>query len=188
MFCLFSNIFVCSYDEINLLNVNNFNYIINCSLKYNSLLQNENYLNLDIDTFNSSNLTKLFEVYTWLEQRLNSKIIIFDETGLDNSIFITIYFMMKYNKTNFSTSFDNIVKIIKLKEKIHYSILQQLDYTTYTNSSFFSFQSTFQPTIQPTIQSTIQSTNQPQIQTSQTQIPSLFINNNDSNENKKMRF
>ena len=37
MFCLFENIYICGVNDLNLLNLQHFNYIINCSKNLNNL-------------------------------------------------------------------------------------------------------------------------------------------------------
>ncbi len=138
MYCLFSNIYICGLNELNLLNLSNFTFIINCSKKFNTLIQSPNFLNINEDTFNLKNFELLEQIYQWLEKNYQSRVIILDETGLDNAMLICIYIIMKSSNTSFHLVYDNLNKTIKLREKNHYKILldcekQILKNTIFTN-------------------------------------------------------
>jgi hypothetical protein len=49
MFCLFDNIYICGIDDLETLNLANFSYILNCSIKLNNFINNLNYINLNLD-------------------------------------------------------------------------------------------------------------------------------------------
>ena len=136
MFCLFENIFICDLEDLNDLNLINFSFILNCSSKFNNCVRetnsyNEtnwfnksNYINLDIDTKNFNNLTFYEEIYNWLEQYSQKKIIILDQIGLVNGMSLCIYLIMKSSNTSFEIIYDNLSKITKLNNKLFYKFLQ----------------------------------------------------------------
>lgn len=120
MFCIFNNIFICSVNELPLLNLNNFNFIINCSNKLSNLINNQNFLNLNIDQLSIENFN---EVYNFILKNINQKIIILDETGKDISMILGMFIVMKYYNVNFDLVYDNIKIYTDLYNKEYYSFL-----------------------------------------------------------------
>lgn len=138
MFCLFSNIFVCGIQDLNYLNLANFNYIINCENKFNTCITSPNYINLNIDNFNQSNFNLMSDVYTWVENNFNNnKIILLDETGLGNAMILAIYLIMRSKNEQFNTVYTNIGKYISLPVQTYYNILLINENQIIKNNFFF---------------------------------------------------
>ena len=127
MFCIFNNILICSINDLQLLNINNFNFIINCSLEYNKLFENPNYINLNIKEFNIFNIDSLFNIINFIIKNINQKIILLDENGKNNAMVIGLYLFMKYYKINFSYAYDNIKTLTELNNKNYYFFLNNID-------------------------------------------------------------
>lgn len=124
MFCLFSNIFFCGYEEINLLNLSNFSYVLNCIEEYNNFLSDSNYININLNSSNLDNVAIYEEIYKWLESNSNTRIIILDYTGYDYSMQICMYLIMKLYNRSFLSIYEELSKITTLAEKSYYKFLQ----------------------------------------------------------------
>lgn len=146
MFCLFSNILICSLEDLNFLNISNFSYIINCSNKLNNYIVDPNYINLNIDIINYSCVNLLNQVYNWLEQNIQNKIIILDETGLDNGMYLCIFILMKFLNKSFVDVYDELSKLTKINDKNNYISLEYYEnyiikknyFSHYKNNLFFN--------------------------------------------------
>ncbi len=130
MFCLFDNIYICGVNEISSLNLLNFNYILNCSMSLNNIMSNPNFINLNFDK--PINMLVNNIIYT-LDFIFNSykeghKIILLDETGKDNSIFIGIMFLMKYYNTNFDSIYNSISNYASIYPKDYYNPIISIEY------------------------------------------------------------
>ena len=130
MFCLFDNIFICGITELQTLNLSNFNYIFNCSITLNNIIQNSNYINLNLD----KPLNLLIENIIWTLDIIynscvnNHKIILLDETGKDNSIFIGIMFLMKFYNLNFDSIYNSLSNYINIHPKEYYHSILSIEY------------------------------------------------------------
>ena len=91
---------------------------------FNNCINGSNYINLNFDTQNFNNLTFYEQIYNWLEQHSQKKIIILDKTGLANGMSLCIYLIMKSSNTPFEIIYDNLSKITKLNNKLFYKFLQ----------------------------------------------------------------
>jgi hypothetical protein len=141
MFCLFSNIYICSSTELNYLNLSNFNFVINCSKKLNALYTSPNYINLNIDNFTKENLNILSDLYTWIETNfLSNKFIILDDTGLDNAMIVCLYMVMKSSNHGFNIVYDQANKFLKLNDKSVYKILLDNENNIIKNNFFLDQQ------------------------------------------------
>ena len=146
MFCLFSNILICGLKDLEYLNISNFTYIINCSTKLNNCIVDPNYINLNIETINYSCINLLNQVYNWLEQNIQNKIIILDETGLDNAMCICIFILMKFLNKSFEDVYNELVKLTKINNKNDYISLEHCEnhiikkkyFSHYKNNLFFT--------------------------------------------------
>ncbi len=139
MFCLFSNIYVCSSSELNYLNLSNFNFVINCSKKLNGLYSSPNYINLNIDNFTKENLNILSDMYTWIETNfLSNKFIILDDTGLDNAMIVCLYIVMRISNQGFNIVYDQTTKFVKLNDKSVYKILLDNENNIIKNNFFLN--------------------------------------------------
>ena len=131
MFCLFDKIYVCGVNEFDLLNLNNFNFIINCSPSLNNLFQsNPNYINLNLDQPINLLIDKIIQSLEFIYNCYirGNKIILLDETGKDNSIFICIMFLMKFYNKDFETIYNSISNYAKIHPKEYYSSIQSVQY------------------------------------------------------------
>src|SRR3990167_10958299 len=100
MCCLLNSIYILGVNELNFLNLNNFNYIINCSISLNNMFSNPNYINLNLDKSINLMINTIVQLFDFLYKCLQSnlKVILLDESATDNSIFLCIMFMMNYYK------------------------------------------------------------------------------------------
>ena len=56
------------------------------------------------------------------------KIILLDETGKDNSIFVTIMFLMKYHNVNFDSIYSSISNYTYIHPKEYYNSICSIEY------------------------------------------------------------
>ncbi len=138
MFCLFSNIFICGINELSLLNLANYNYIINCENKFNNMITSPNYINLNIENFNEGNFNLLSDIYTWIENNFaNNKIILLDETGQGNAMFLSLYLIMRSKNENFISVYTNTIKYTNLLDINYYKLLAQKENEIIKKNFFF---------------------------------------------------
>ena len=123
MFCFLNHIFVCSVDDLQLLNLNNFNCIINCSTNLNNFMYNPNYINLNCDVFNMNSYKLFCDIYFFIYDKIikGLKIILLDTNGINNAMIIFMFFYMKYYNLCFSDVFIKIKSHIKLNDVCFYS-------------------------------------------------------------------
>lgn len=141
MFCLFSNIYVCGSAELSNLNLSNFNFVINCSKKLNSLYSSSNYINLNIDSFTKENFNILNDLYTWIETNfVSNKFIILDDTGLDNAMIVCLYLVMCSSNQGFDTVYEKTNNFLKLNDKTHYKVLKENENNIIKNNFFVNHQ------------------------------------------------
>jgi len=69
------------------------------------------------------------------------KIILVDETGIDNSMFIGIMFLMKLHNKNFDTIYSSITMCKNINPKEYYISISSIEYYLLNNISN-NFQST----------------------------------------------
>ncbi len=138
MFCLFSNIFICSIESIGLLNLSNFSYIFNCISEYNSYSSNQNYINLNLDSINLNNLNVYGEFYKWVEANSQEKIIILDKTGFDKAMEFGIYMLMKMSNSTFIEVYDKLFKLTTLADKFYYYFLQTNEHNIIEKNNIFT--------------------------------------------------
>lgn len=130
MFCLFDNIYICGINEIQTLNLANFNYILNCSVQLNNVISSSNFINLNIN----KPINQMIDIINWCLNFIYSccvekfKIILLDETGKDNSIFIAIMFLMKYYNLNFDTIYNSFANYICIYPKEYYNSILSIEY------------------------------------------------------------
>ena len=123
MFCLFNNIFICSVNELPFLNLNNFNYIVNCSIKLNYLINSNNFININIEHLSDKTIDNFILIYNFIINNINAKIIILDETGKDIAMFLGIFIIMTYYNVDFNNVYDNIKNYTYLHDKNYYLYL-----------------------------------------------------------------
>lgn len=130
MFCLFDLIYVCGTNELENLNVNNFLSIINCSLHLNNSIQFQNVINANLNRPMSYMISDIIQILEYIYDccSLNKKIIIVDENGIENAMFITIMFLMKYYKKKFIQIYSTIILYKKIHPKEYYSSINSIEY------------------------------------------------------------
>ncbi len=138
MFCLFDMIYVCGINELNNLNLNNFSSIINCSPQLNNSLSGQNVINANLNQPINFMISIIIQILDYIYNccSLGKKIILVDENGIDNAMFITIMFLMKYYKKNFETIYSTIVLYKNIHPKEYYSSINSIEY--YLINNFFS--------------------------------------------------
>ena len=130
MFCLFDNIYICGTNELETLNLANFSYILNCSLRLNNFIQNTNYINLNFDKPINLLIENIIQILDFIYNSCvsNCKIILLDETGKDNSIFIGIMFLMKLYNLNFDSIYNSLSKYLSIHPKEYYNSILSVEY------------------------------------------------------------
>lgn len=130
MFCLFDQIYTCGVQELGNLNLQNFTYIVNCSVQLNNILTHQNVINANLDK-------PLHYMINDIIQLLNSiyncyvsglKIILVDETGIDNSMFVMMMFLIKYHKKNYDTIYSTISLYKNIHPKEYYISISSIEY------------------------------------------------------------
>lgn len=130
MFCLMNNIYICSLHDLNMLNLSSVTYIINCDKKLNNYITNKNYLNLDVDSFNNNNYIKIKEAVEFIyKHHQSSKIIILDETGIDNAMRLCIFLLMKIYKMDYLSIYNILANLTKLNTLNNYYDLALVPYS-----------------------------------------------------------
>jgi hypothetical protein len=137
MFCLFDMIYICGINELENLNLNNFSSIINCSLQLNNSFTSQNVINANLNkpiNFMISDIIQILE-YIYNCCSLGKKIIIVDENGIDNSMFIAIMFLMKYYKKKFEEIYSSIILYKNIHPKEYYNSINLIEYYLINNFS-----------------------------------------------------
>lgn len=137
MFCIFDMIYVCGINELNNLNLNNFSSIINCSSQLNNSLLSQNVINANLNKPINFMVSYIIQILDYIYNccSLGKKIIIVDENGIDNAMFITIMFLMKYYKKNFETIYSTITLLKNIHPKEYYSSINLIEYYLINNFS-----------------------------------------------------
>lgn len=130
MFCLFDNIYICGINEIQTLNLQNFTYILNCSINLNNIIQSSNFINLNLDKPIDLLIENIISILDFIYNSCacNYKIILLDETGKDNSIFIGIMFLMKIYNLNFDSIYNSLSNYICIHPKEYYNFILSIEY------------------------------------------------------------
>lgn len=137
MFCLFDMIYVCGINELNNLNLNNFSSIINCSPQLSNSLSGKNIINANLNKPINFMISYIIQILDHIYNSccLGKKIILVDENGIDNAMFITIMFLMKYYKKNFETIYSTIVLYKNIHPKEYYISINSIEYYLINNFS-----------------------------------------------------
>jgi hypothetical protein len=126
MFCLYNNIYICGINEVPVFNLNNFNYIVNCTNNnYNTILnitQNStNYATIDLSYFN---LFVLNNFYSFVQSiNSNTKILLVDENGISNASIVGIFLLMKLHNSKFSNIYNSLKLTVNLNTYFYYNNL-----------------------------------------------------------------
>jgi hypothetical protein len=109
MIKIHSNIIIGNLCELQQI-ITNVSYIINCHHNYSQLSNHPNYLNLIINNINYETLNLLIQVYDFINNKilLNQNIFLLSDTGLNESLFIGMFFLMKFHNANYQTIYYNI--------------------------------------------------------------------------------
>lgn len=102
MIKIHQNIIVGSINELAQL-LNSVHYVINCSVNLNNSIVNPNYLNANIYNFSLQTLPTLNSIYDFVcgQIALGKNIYLSCETGLNQSLIVGMFIMMKMFNLNF---------------------------------------------------------------------------------------
>ena len=130
MFCLFDNIYFCGVKDLNSLNLSQIQYILNCSLNLNNLMSVPNYINLNLSQPINNLLPYINNSLNFIYDCLSKKykIILLDDSGKENSIFIGIMFLMKYYKQNFENIYNSLSNYTSIYSKEYYNSISTIEY------------------------------------------------------------
>lgn len=122
------NILVGSLHDLSQI-INSVNFIINCSLNLNNAMTHPNYLNLNINQFSLDSLQTLNSVYDFVIGKisLNQNIFLLCETGIDKSLILGIFIMMKLYNLSYHTTYYNIAATNKINNYDSYSGLKNYE-------------------------------------------------------------
>ena len=137
MFCLFDLIYICGINELENLNINNFLSILNCSTQLNNSLLCQNVINANLNKPINLMIYDIIQILEYIYNccSVNKKIIIVDENGIDNAMFITIMFLMKYYKKNFEEIYSTIILYKNIHPKEYYCSISMIEYYLINNFS-----------------------------------------------------
>lgn len=130
MFCIFDTIYVCGINELENLNLTKFIHIINCSDKLNNAIVNNKVINANLNKPINLMVNYILELLEFIYTNANSgnKIILVDESGVDNAMFIVIMFLMKLSNKNFETIYQTISASKNIHPKEYYNSINTIQY------------------------------------------------------------
>ena len=110
-------------------NIDYVHYIINCSTSLNNAIVHSNYLNLNITQFTLESLNILNAVFEFINNKisLNQNIFLLCETGIDYSLIVGIFIVMKKFNLNYHNAYYKIANIYKIKSYEYYSGLKYFE-------------------------------------------------------------
>lgn len=122
MIVIHPNIIVGSVYDLTA-NFNNIHYILNCSISLNNLLFHPNYINLNISIFNQNSIQLLNSIFEFIYGNIELKynIFILCETGINNSLIIGMFIIMKLYKLKYNDVYNSIVKNNIINSYYYYS-------------------------------------------------------------------
>lgn len=126
MFCLYNNIYICGINEVPIFNLNNFNYIVNCTNNnYNTILNitpnSINYTTIDLSYFNIFVLNNFYSFVQSINN--NTKLLLVDENGISNASIIGIFLLMKVHNSKFSNIYNSLKLTVNLNTYFYYNNL-----------------------------------------------------------------
>jgi hypothetical protein len=135
MIKIHSNIIIGSPNDLAQI-INNVNYIINCSTNLNNAMLHSNYLNLNITQFTFESLKILNSMYDFINNKiiLNKNVFLLCETGIDNSLIVAMFILMKMLNLNYNNVYYKITTIYKIKSYDCYSGLKYYEPYILNNS------------------------------------------------------
>ena len=121
MIKIHSNIIIGSPSDL-AQNINNIHYIINCSINLNNAIIHPNYLNLNIIHFSFESLNILNSVYDFIINKilLNQNVFLLCETGIEFSLIVGMFIIMKMLNLDYYNTYCNIANIHKIKSYEYY--------------------------------------------------------------------
>ena len=125
MFCHFNNLFISSFNQLNLLNIHSFDYVININPKNLNYNLPKNIINYNIDFFNIDSVNAIINLYDFILLHLfNKKILIINNENNIADVFF-IFFLMKFYNKNYDTVFNMLQLNIDTSLKKQYSFLRK---------------------------------------------------------------
>jgi hypothetical protein len=105
------------------------NYIFNCSPNLNNLIVHQNYINLTLVNFSYETLQLLLYLYNFIIDKIayNQNIFILCETGINSSLTVGMFLIMKLYKLNFDYVYHNIAHSHKIGSYELYSGLKHFE-------------------------------------------------------------
>lgn len=102
------------------------NFIINCSMNLNNLIVHPNYINLNISIFNQETLTYLNNLYNFIVEKIcsNQNIFLLCETGINNSLIIGMFIIMKMFNLNYNQVYYTIANSHRINSYDFYTGLK----------------------------------------------------------------
>jgi hypothetical protein len=102
------------------------NYIVNCSTNLNNIISHPNYLNLNINQFTFESLQTLNSVYDFVFSKLvlEQNVFLLCETGIDKSLIVGLFILMKMHNLNFNSVYHNVANSNKINPYECYSGLK----------------------------------------------------------------
>jgi hypothetical protein len=133
MFCHFNNLFISSSNQLDLLNIHTFDYVVNINpenLNYNLF---KNVINYNIDFFNIDSFNAITNLYDFILLHLFTKkiLIINNENNIADVFFI--FFLMKFYNKNYDTVFNMLQLNIDTSLKKQYSFLRKFIHNNYNS-------------------------------------------------------
>lgn len=109
--------------------INNVSYIINCHSEYSHICNHPNYLNLIINNINYETFCHLNQVFDFINNKisLNQNIFILCNTGINISLFVGMFFLMKFHNLNYKTIYDQIALFHQIFPYEYYACLSLLE-------------------------------------------------------------
>jgi hypothetical protein len=125
MLNIYKNIIIGTPHDLSLV-MNNVHYIINCSVNLNNLIIHPNFININLTMIDNNALNLLFDLYCFVKNKIfiNNTIFILCETGINTSLFVGMYLIMKLCNLPFNDVYNIIVNAIKIHPYNTYSILK----------------------------------------------------------------
>jgi hypothetical protein len=109
--------------------LNSVHYIINCSINLNNLIVHSNYLNLNIQQFTFDSLQILNSVFDFINCKilLNQNIFLLCENGINNSLVVGIFIIMKLHNSNYNDVYNYMSTIHQINPYNFYSGLKYFE-------------------------------------------------------------
>ncbi len=128
MIKIHSNIIIGNLSDLQQL-INNVTYIINCSPNFAKLCSHPNYLNLNINNPIHETLNILNQISDFMYNKImsNQNIFLLCDTGINNSLIVGMFFLMKFFNINYQSVYHNITLFSKINPYEFYLGLAQFE-------------------------------------------------------------